>query len=129
MKKVVIALLFLAGSVSAAQDVRESLCQTVSIGAVNVATATAGNATLVAVGSSNLAGRTFISIENVNSPFYVALGTHTAVTAANGWVLSGSTVTASVVRWPVGSGISIYGRGEGNSTSATIGLRVLECAQ
>lgn len=119
------SLLFVASKANAAFDVRTSACSSMAIGFVNVSTITP---TALRVGSSELAGRTMFSMVNTESNLAVFVGTHSAVTVANGYRVYGSSLTANTISWPVGANITLYGIGTAG-TAGPANVRVLECAQ
>ena len=124
MKAIIFAaLIFIPSFVaSATQEIKEVAkgwgTRTVSVSTVNV--------TLIAGGSTGLAGRYQTRVQNADF-FHIAVGTYSTFTYAEGFIVTrASEAATAVITLPLPSGTSIYGLGQGNSSDGTIDVRVID---
>lgn len=96
---------------------KANVVTSLSVTAVSVSTTTP-----TALPTSGLSGRYKVTIQNLGA-FDIFVGTFSAMTATSGFVVSRSSSTRD---FPVGSGITLYGLGEANTTQGTVNARVIE---
>ena len=126
MRKVLLALAFLIGSVvflQSAEEVKE-VARNWIVGPVSVSTTTVP---AVYVGSANYSGRYKIEILNTSNVYDISIGTHSELTYANGFIVTNSSDAAtSRIQFPLSQGSTVYALGESNTVAATVNVRVIE---
>lgn len=123
MKKMFFALLFMASTLYAATDVRE-LSKDCVTGAVSVSTTTP-----TAIPTTALSGRYKITVQDYDGTYDLAIGTHSAVTFAAGFIVTSTTTAQAMsdrtIYFP--SGKTLYGLGAANTVRGTVNVRYMEC--
>lgn len=122
MRKYLIAFaaILATGYLFAATEVKE-IAKDWMVTAVSVSTTT-----VTAIPTSVLSGRYKVVVENADPTFDVSIGTYSAFTYANGFIIHSTTSTFPTQVFPLPSFYPIYCLGQATTVQGTVSVRIIE---